>query len=93
MLLEGDASRNVKLYHQIVCLISMMSLTVSIFHLLCCIQKRIQDAFTSKKRLTKEYEQLAIWFGDTDINSSQETLSNMKNLQTHDACDSEWELL
>ncbi|ONI12536.1 hypothetical protein PRUPE_4G170200 [Prunus persica] len=56
-------------------------------------KKRIQDAFTSKKRLTKEYEQLAIWFGDTDINSSQETLSNMTNLQTHDACDSEWELL
>ncbi|XP_016648541.1 PREDICTED: uncharacterized protein LOC103326075 isoform X2 [Prunus mume] len=72
----------------------------SVLHAISCrtrklrsYKKRIQDAFTSKKRLTKEYEQLAIWFGDTDINSSQETLSNMKNLQTHDACDSEWELL
>ncbi|BFG29091.1 hypothetical protein CerSpe_153650 [Prunus speciosa] len=72
----------------------------SVLHAISCrtrklrsYKKRIQDAFTSKKRLTKEYEQLAIWFGDTDINSSQETLSNMKNLRTHDACDSEWELL
>lgn len=72
----------------------------SVLHAISCrtrklrsYKKRIQDAFTSKKRLTKEYEQLAIWFGDTDINSSQETLSNMKNLQIHDASDSEWELL
>ncbi|KAL0353821.1 UNVERIFIED_CONTAM: hypothetical protein Sangu_0963400 [Sesamum angustifolium] len=31
----------------------------------------IQDAFTSRKRLSKEYEHLAIMFGDIDIESSQ----------------------
>ncbi|XP_048441719.1 uncharacterized protein LOC103927937 isoform X2 [Pyrus x bretschneideri] len=56
-------------------------------------KKRIQDAFTSKKRLAKEYEQLAIWFGDSHIETSQQTLSNVKSLETDDACDSEWELL
>ena len=56
-------------------------------------KKRIQDAFTSKKRLAKEYEQLAIWFGDSHIETSQETLSNVKSSETDDACDSEWELL
>lgn len=30
-------------------------------------KKKIQVAFSSKKRLTKEYELLAIWFGDFDI--------------------------
>ncbi|KAB2615973.1 hypothetical protein D8674_022561 [Pyrus ussuriensis x Pyrus communis] len=56
-------------------------------------KKRIQDAFTSKKRLAKEYEQLAIWFGDSHIETSQQTLSNVKSSETDDACDSEWELL
>ncbi|KAL0443590.1 UNVERIFIED_CONTAM: hypothetical protein Slati_2081700 [Sesamum latifolium] len=31
----------------------------------------IQDAFTSRKRLSKEYEHLAIMFGDIDMESSQ----------------------
>ncbi|KAM1655589.1 hypothetical protein EV2_008035 [Malus domestica] len=58
-------------------------------------KKRIQDAFTSNKRLAKEYEQLAIWFGDSDIDSSrsQGALSNMKKSEIDDACDFEWELL
>ncbi|KAJ1400830.1 hypothetical protein SESBI_29266 [Sesbania bispinosa] len=34
-------------------------------------KKRIQDAFASKKRLAKEYEQLAIWYGDADMEPSQ----------------------
>ncbi|KAM5586212.1 hypothetical protein ABKV19_005226 [Rosa sericea] len=56
-------------------------------------KKQIQDAFTSKKRLVKEYEQLAIWFGDTGLDSSQEATSNEENSGTHHAGDSEWELL
>lgn len=54
-------------------------------------KKKIQDAFTSKKRLVKEYEQLAIWFGDVGLDSSQEATS--ESSQTHHAGDSEWELL
>ncbi|KAK3198765.1 hypothetical protein Dsin_022180 [Dipteronia sinensis] len=68
------------------------------------LKKRIQDAFTSRKRLTKEYEQLAIWFGDVDMGSSQDRLhshmspttsstSDTNNLTSDQACDSEWELL
>lgn len=49
--------------------------------------------FTSKKRLAKEYEQLAIWYGDVDIDSSPRTPFDTQNLQTHHACDSEWEIL
>ncbi|XVF78727.1 hypothetical protein PTKIN_Ptkin14bG0158800 [Pterospermum kingtungense] len=67
-------------------------------------KKRIQDALTSKKRLAKEYEQLAIWFGDADMGSnpdhfqtlrpsSSSTASECKNKQTEHPCDSEWELL
>ncbi|XP_022717209.1 uncharacterized protein LOC111275880 [Durio zibethinus] len=67
-------------------------------------KKRVQDALTSKKRLTKEYEQLAIWFGDADMGSNQDHLQTLrpssstttlecKNLQTELVCDSEWELL
>ncbi|XP_022937199.1 uncharacterized protein LOC111443565 isoform X1 [Cucurbita moschata] len=53
-------------------------------------KKRIQDAFTTKKRLAKDYEQLAIWYGDTDLDSITDSSqqSNKKN-----ASDSEWELL
>lgn len=54
-------------------------------------KKKIQDAFTSKKRLVKEYEQLAIWFGDVGLDSSQEATS--ESSRTHHAGDSEWELL
>ncbi|XP_021288500.1 uncharacterized protein LOC110419733 isoform X2 [Herrania umbratica] len=67
-------------------------------------KKRIQDALTSKTRLTKEYEQLAIWFGDADMGSNQDFLQTRrpsssttplecKSLQTELVCDSEWELL
>ncbi|EOY13199.1 Fiber Fb32-like protein isoform 3 [Theobroma cacao] len=67
-------------------------------------KKRIQDALTSKTRLAKEYEQLAIWFGDADMGSNQDFLqtqrpsssttpSECKSLQTELVCDSEWELL
>jgi len=68
------------------------------------MQKRIQDAFTSKKRLSKEYEQLAIWYGDCDIEPSQDfsetlfplsTQTNMesKNVEEQHDSESEWELL
>lgn len=69
-------------------------------------KKRIQDAFTSRKRLTKEYEQLAIWFGDVYMGSSQDSLQShissttstsstvdSNNVNSDQACDSEWELL
>ncbi|CAL0333729.1 unnamed protein product [Lupinus luteus] len=66
--------------------------------------KRIQDAFASKKRLAKEYEQLAIWYGDTDLEYGQSlsqtllpfssrTYAESKNLQGQDASETEWELL
>lgn len=52
----------------------------------------IQDAFMSRKRLTKEYKQLAIWYGDID-----KELCKSKNLSrkqpVQDLPDSEWELL
>lgn len=67
-------------------------------------KKRIQDAFSSKKRLAKEYEQLAIWFGDADIEPGQDlpptlrrfnsrTYVNSTNLQVQQASETEWELL
>ncbi|XP_021890191.1 uncharacterized protein LOC110808878 isoform X2 [Carica papaya] len=68
-------------------------------------KKKIQDAFTSRKRLEKEYEQLAIWFGDVDMGPCQDDLQNClpstatTNLETGNShghiCDSdtEWELL
>lgn len=61
-------------------------------------KKKIQDAFSSKKRLTKEYEQLAIWFGDLDGHDTmQHELSSSTTItldpQTNWRQDSEWELL
>ncbi|XVF18717.1 hypothetical protein REPUB_Repub11eG0046900 [Reevesia pubescens] len=67
-------------------------------------KKRIQDALTSKKRLAKEYEQLAIWFGDAEMGSNHDYLQTLqpssstmalecKSLQTELVCDSEWKLL
>ncbi|TYJ39153.1 hypothetical protein E1A91_A04G047000v1 [Gossypium mustelinum] len=67
-------------------------------------KKRIKDALTSKKRLVKEYEQLAIWFGDADMGSdhnhfqtprpsSSTATSKSKNTQTELVCESDWELL
>lgn len=67
-------------------------------------KKRILDAFSSKKRLSKEYEQLAIWYGDTDIEPKQgfsqtslpfisRTYMDSKNVQVQRASETEWELL
>ncbi|XP_062168809.1 uncharacterized protein LOC133874910 isoform X3 [Alnus glutinosa] len=67
-------------------------------------RKKIQDAFTSKKRLAAEYEQLAIWYGDADMGSDKHkwqpslpsttaTPLDVKNSQIQLPCDSEWELL
>ncbi|XP_011006721.1 PREDICTED: uncharacterized protein LOC105112649 [Populus euphratica] len=61
-------------------------------------KKKIQDAFSSKKMLTKEYEQLAIWFGDLDGHDTmQHELSSSTTItldpQTNWRQDSEWELL
>ncbi|XP_050247755.1 uncharacterized protein LOC126695148 isoform X3 [Quercus robur] len=67
-------------------------------------RKKIQDAFASKKRLVKEYEQLAIWYGDVDMGSSKDGSQplltstpakslNSKNLQLELSYDTEWELL
>ncbi|KAL7249661.1 hypothetical protein ACSBR1_011781 [Camellia fascicularis] len=65
-------------------------------------KKILQDAFASKKRLRKEYEQLAILYGDIDIESSLQPGQNLfpcipTNLgksSSHDlSCEPEWELL
>ncbi|OAY54803.1 uncharacterized protein LOC110611812 [Manihot esculenta] len=66
-------------------------------------KKKLLDVFTSKKRLSKEYEQLAIWFGDPDMEVSQDTLQSQLQSSstvildcdygTHHIRDSEWELL
>ncbi|GAV64049.1 hypothetical protein CFOL_v3_07567 [Cephalotus follicularis] len=62
-------------------------------------KKKIQDAFSSKKRLAKEYGKIAIWYGDIDIGSTQNALPTTTislgsdNFGTHHICDSEWELL
>lgn len=67
-------------------------------------KKKVQDAFTSNKRLSKEYEQLAIWYGDLDMEGSQDTTlqgqlqsSNSvtfdPDYRIHQIHDSEWELL
>ncbi|XP_058747405.1 uncharacterized protein LOC131620369 [Vicia villosa] len=67
-------------------------------------KKRIQDAFCSKKRLAKEYEQLAIWYGDAEMEPNQDTpqthalfssrtYETSKNLQVQQASETEWELL
>ncbi|KAG5254778.1 hypothetical protein OIU76_019445 [Salix suchowensis] len=71
-------------------------------HRLRSCKKKIQDAFSSKKRLTKEYEQLAIWFGDIDGHDTMQhelpssttiTLDPDPQTQTNWRQDSEWELL
>lgn len=67
-------------------------------------KKRIQDAFASKKRLAKEYEQLAVWFGDAYMGAEKDMLQSLlpatssatlesENSSTRHTCDSEWELL
>ncbi|KAI7734304.1 hypothetical protein M8C21_011673 [Ambrosia artemisiifolia] len=54
-------------------------------------KKMIQDAFMSRKRLTKEYKQLGIQYGDIDKELCQPTQSSKPPAQ--DLPDSEWELL
>ncbi|XP_076942540.1 uncharacterized protein LOC143612440 [Bidens hawaiensis] len=59
-------------------------------------KKMIQDAFMSRKRLAKEYKQLAILYGDIDKELCQPTegqSSKLPPVQLHDGPDSEWELL
>lgn len=67
-------------------------------------RKKIQDAFTSKKRLAEEYEQLAIWYGDADMEPGKDecqpslpctpaTPLDLRNSQIQPPLDSEWELL
>ncbi|CAN8304874.1 unnamed protein product [Cochlearia groenlandica] len=68
-------------------------------------KKKIMDALTSKRRREKEYEQLAIWFGDADMgcdliktkehattSSSIDSKSNQPNIPSASE-DSEWEIL
>ncbi|KAK9077463.1 hypothetical protein SSX86_005800 [Deinandra increscens subsp. villosa] len=55
-------------------------------------KKMIQDAFMSRKRLTKEYKQLAIWYGDIDKELCQPT-QEISKVPAQDLPDSEWELL
>lgn len=66
-------------------------------------QRKIMDVLTSKRRREKEYEQLAIWFGDADMgcdlmNTKEhatiplDSKSSQSNLPFA-LEDSEWELL
>ncbi|KAK6934182.1 hypothetical protein RJ641_034337 [Dillenia turbinata] len=58
-----------------------------------------QDAFASKRRLAKEYEQLAIWYGDIDAEFSQQRVKKpssyfpVNSSSKNDPNDSDWELL
>ncbi|KAK6934180.1 hypothetical protein RJ641_034335 [Dillenia turbinata] len=58
-----------------------------------------KDAFASKRRLAKEYEQLAIWYGDIDAEFSQQRVKQplscfpVNSSSKNDPNDSDWELL
>ncbi|KAK6946647.1 hypothetical protein RJ641_000120 [Dillenia turbinata] len=62
-------------------------------------KKIIQDAFASKRRLAKEYEQLAIWYGDIDAEFGQQRVQKtlscfpVNSSSKNDPNDSDWELL
>lgn len=64
-------------------------------------KKLIQEAFASRKRIIKEYEQLSIWYGDIDSDSSFHSdqclsphmTSASRPSQARDLGESEWELL
>ncbi|KAK4439131.1 hypothetical protein Salat_0248000 [Sesamum alatum] len=68
-------------------------------------KKLIQDAFTSRKRLSKEYEHLSILYGDIDMESSQHfeprslpsfphTYADaVRTASSQEAYETEWELL
>ncbi|XP_058211139.1 uncharacterized protein LOC131323388 isoform X4 [Rhododendron vialii] len=65
-------------------------------------KKILQDAFASKKRISKEYEQLGIQYGDIDIGSIQQQPLNLlppsstldsKKSSSQETWEPEWELL
>ncbi|WCJ32244.1 hypothetical protein M5689_013682 [Euphorbia peplus] len=64
-------------------------------------KKKIQDAFSTRKRVSKEYEQLTIWYGELDTESSQDINEPPSNpvvldppdIEEQNSLDSEWELL
>ncbi|XP_010416098.1 PREDICTED: uncharacterized protein LOC104702007 isoform X2 [Camelina sativa] len=64
-------------------------------------KRKILDALTSKRRREKEYEQLAIWFGDAEMGSDLATGEDSKQVKAMDSKssqlleseDSQWELL
>lgn len=70
-----------------------------------CSQKLIHGAFTSRKRITKEYEQLAIMYGDIDVESkqhfTQSSVSSFLNTALHveetqssqELSENDWQLL
>lgn len=78
---------------------------INIIIFLFLSQKLIKDAFTSRKRLSKEYEHLAILYGDIDIESSQHFrpssvpsspnsfILDMGLHSSQEMCDADWELL
>ncbi|CAF1910005.1 hypothetical protein HID58_047327 [Brassica napus] len=61
------------------------------------VKRKILDALTTKRIREKEYEQLAIWFGDADMGSDlvsgDSEAIDFKSSQVHESADSQWELL
>ncbi|KAL0731710.1 hypothetical protein Bca4012_027804 [Brassica carinata] len=64
------------------------------------VKRKILDALTTKRIREKEYEQLAIWFGDADMgsdlikeDSEHEEAIDSKSSQVHESDASQWELL
>ncbi|CAH2067012.1 unnamed protein product [Thlaspi arvense] len=57
-------------------------------------KRKVMDALTTKRRREKEYEQLAIWFGDaamgSDLAYGEDSTKHMKAIESED---SQWELL
>lgn len=58
------------------------------------LKRKILDALATKRIREKEYEQLAIWFGDADMGSDlvKEAIDS-KSSQVLESEDSQWELL
>ncbi|XP_057984344.1 uncharacterized protein LOC110653770 isoform X2 [Hevea brasiliensis] len=65
-------------------------------------KKKIQDVFSSRKKLTRKNEQLAIWPGGDSYPNQEESIKNsMSGLDINDArrsptpdfCESEWEII
>ncbi|KAH0938426.1 hypothetical protein HID58_005887, partial [Brassica napus] len=61
------------------------------------VKRKILDALTTKRIREKEYEQLAIWFGDADMGSDlvsdDSEAIDSKSSQVHESEESQWELL